>query len=243
MGLTNLSGPLVVAGTEPDISPSFFYGGSAMLMDPRVGYLIGGAPGSPPVLGWGGADYLTTKQIPSALATNNIVNASPGVANTPLTLVSSSGAGITVGVALTNALTGARVTVLAIDLPMFGNYLAFGYTPASVQCYDPRRSIARALRIVSSGAGDTTQTITTRGFDLYNYPMSETLSLNGTTSVAGKKAFKYILSCTPSANTAGNISVGTSDIYGMPLFVPQAPAMPPGVGGISMLEVFWANAF
>ena len=227
MGLTNISGPLVVASSDQDVGPSVAYGGAFMLLDPRVGYQAGGAAGSPPVVGWGSVEYMTVKQAPSTAATNNIVNAQTGTANTGLTLVSASGAGITVGVSV------AGKTVLAID----GAQVPIGYgRPAAVASYDPRLMIARALRYVSGTAGDTTQTLTTRGFDVYNQPMSEVITLNGTTPVSGKKAFKYILSITPSANT-GAISVGTLDIFGLPLLAAGtsvAIAFPP-------ITIYWAG--
>lgn len=81
--------------------------------------------------------------------------------------------------------------------------------------FDPRQSIARSLRYISSNAGDTTQTVTTRGYDVFLNPMAETVTLNGTTPVLGKKAFKYILSVTASAAMTGNLSVGTTDTFGM----------------------------
>lgn len=81
--------------------------------------------------------------------------------------------------------------------------------------FDPTQSVARTLRYVSSNVGDTTQTVTVRGYDVFLNPMAETASLNGTTQVLGKKAFKYILSVTASAALAGNLSVGTTDTFGL----------------------------
>jgi hypothetical protein len=75
-------------------------------------------------------------------------------------------------------------------------------------------NFGRGISIVSSGAGDTTQTVTARGFDAYNEPMTETISANGTTTVQGLKAFKRIASVTASAAFAGNLSVGVNDKLG-----------------------------
>lgn len=74
----------------------------------------------------------------------------------------------------------------------------------------------RAVSIVSSNVGDTTQTITIRGRDYLGDRVSETIAANGTTTVAGKKAFKYIDSVASSAALAGNLSVGTTDKLGLP---------------------------
>lgn len=79
--------------------------------------------------------------------------------------------------------------------------------------------VPRCVDVVSSGAGDTTQTATFSGYDAYGQPMTQTVTLNGVTRVATKKAFKSITSIAISAVTAGNISAGTTDVLGIPLRV------------------------
>lgn len=79
--------------------------------------------------------------------------------------------------------------------------------------------VPRAVQIVSAGAGDTTQTALVTGKDVYGQPMSELISFNGTTPVLGKKAFLSVTSVYVSAATAGNVSVGTTDILGLPYAV------------------------
>lgn len=79
--------------------------------------------------------------------------------------------------------------------------------------------VPRCVDVVSSGAGDTTQTATFSGYDVYGQPMTQTVTLNGVTRVATKKAFKSIVSIAISAVTAGNISSGTTDVLGIPLRV------------------------
>lgn len=76
--------------------------------------------------------------------------------------------------------------------------------------FDPRQGISRVLSYVSSSVSDTAVTLTTSGWDVYGIPMTETVTTNGTTAVAGKKAFKAIKSVvTGAATLVGNISVGT----------------------------------
>ena len=77
----------------------------------------------------------------------------------------------------------------------------------------------RAVQAVSSNAGDTTQTITVRGKDMYGQSMSATIALNGTTPVLGTKAFYSITSITASAALAGNLSVGDTDVLGLPVWL------------------------
>jgi hypothetical protein len=88
----------------------------------------------------------------------------------------------------------------------------------SVAMLDPRQMSSRALQYVSANAGDTTATLTVRGYDVFGVPMTETITLNGTTPVLGKKAFKYIVSVTTGVATlVGNVSVGTTDTIGFPV--------------------------
>lgn len=76
--------------------------------------------------------------------------------------------------------------------------------------------VARAVRILSTDAGDTTQTATVYGTGIYGVPLAETIAFNGTTIVSGKKAFKTITRVAISAVMTGNASVGSTDIFGLP---------------------------
>lgn len=78
---------------------------------------------------------------------------------------------------------------------------------------------SRCLRYVSSNVGDTTQTVTVVGTDIWGNPQTETKTLNGTTVVSGTKAFKTVTSVTVSAALAGNLSVGTIDKFGLPVYL------------------------
>lgn len=79
--------------------------------------------------------------------------------------------------------------------------------------------VARTLQYVCGSAGDTTQTLTTKGLDDYGVPMTETVTLNGTTIVQGKKAFKSVISTKLSAALTTTLSVGSSTKLGVPCFV------------------------
>jgi hypothetical protein len=79
--------------------------------------------------------------------------------------------------------------------------------------------VPRAVQVDSSDVGDTTQTITVTGYDRYGVPMSEDIALNGTTAVEGKKAFYRITGAESDAACTGNITVGTTDILGLPVRV------------------------
>lgn len=226
MTLSAMSGPLVISSPlgDQDQAPSPVFG-NTMLLDPRTGYAGGGASGSSPVLGWGGDSYLTVWQAPSTLAANNIVNAQTPTVGTGLPFVTTSGAGITVGVAI------AGKTCVAIDLVM--TPIKYGYTGA-VQCYDPRECVARNVRITSNG-NDSTGTFTVRGFDIYSQPLTEVITGANAGIAAGKKAFKYIWSITPGGTIASTtVSVGTGDVYGLPLYSAQFPEVVIGWAGTTI---------
>lgn len=218
--ITAYSGPIVVFGQAPQfenntqIGPSAFAVGTA-LIDVRNGYEPG-QPVTSPIYGWYGTSEIPViNQTPSTLATNNIAAAQAATAGTPLTLVSSSGAGITVGASAYNIITQSSVTgVLAIDGAM--SFLPFGQD-GSLQMYDPTKAISRAVTITSAG-NDSSGFMTVAGYDIYGQPMTQRLAMANVGAVTTTKCFKYIASCTPSGTISGsNISVGTSDVYGFPL--------------------------
>jgi hypothetical protein len=93
--------------------------------------------------------------------------------------------------------------------------------------------VPRTLSIVSTGAGDTTQVVTITGTDTYGIAMSEAITFNGTTTVAGKKAFKTVTRVAISAALAGNGSVGSGDIFGLPI----------AAGHRGYVQTAWGGAF
>jgi hypothetical protein len=76
--------------------------------------------------------------------------------------------------------------------------------------------VCRALSMISTNAGDTTQTVTVTGTDFYGQPQTERRTLNGTTIVNFLKAFKTVTRVAVSATTAGNLTVGSRDALGLP---------------------------
>ena len=76
--------------------------------------------------------------------------------------------------------------------------------------------VPRAVSVTSSNAGDTTQTATVTGFDVYGQPMTETIAFNGAATISGQKAFFRVTRVAISAALAGNGSAGSTDILGLP---------------------------
>jgi hypothetical protein len=89
---------------------------------------------------------------------------------------------------------------------------------ASVATFD----YARAFTVVSSNAGDTSQTVTITGTDYYGQAQTQRVTLNGTTTVTSTKTFKTITQVAVSAALAGNLSVGNANVYGLPYAVTNA---------------------
>jgi len=214
MAITAPSGPLVVFGgsNNPDSGTSLARRGFG-IMDPRAPYSY--EPTDTNVYGFLGTTNIPVLDlVPSALAANNIAAAQAVGSATALTLVSTSGAGITVGVSIKNAATGNTVTgLLAIDG-------AAGYSSpsgtSSIRLWNPATLLARNIRITSAG-NDSGITFSVVGYDVYGYPMAETITGANAGIASGVKAFKYITSVTSSAAAAGNVSVGTGDVIGFPL--------------------------
>lgn len=89
----------------------------------------------------------------------------------------------------------------------------------SVWLWNPTALLGRAVT-VTSAAGATYTTANVNGYDIYGYPMTETLTITVGGTTTGKKAFKYIKSVVLSGGTADTThaySVGTSSIIGLPL--------------------------
>jgi hypothetical protein len=129
--------------------------------------------------------------IPQALVTNNIA-----ASQTP------SGAGsltLTAGTSVKSVTRADGSTVLQLDLP-------------------------RAVQLTTvSGTISTSRTITVSGFDYYGQAMSEAIATGTTSSavanVAGKKAFFQISSIAISGALPVAITVGTTDVLGLPVRV------------------------
>lgn len=102
----------------------------------------------------------------------------------------------------------------------------------------------RGIQIVSSNTDAAVLTVT--GTDVYGRPMSEAITLNATTVVFGKKAFKTVTSVVSSAAIANLAKVGTSNVLGLPVFLPDigfvvselVNGKPVGPGGTVQIPFF-----
>lgn len=85
-----------------------------------------------------------------------------------------------------------------------------------VATFDVPRNI-----VVDSGGADTA-VLTFTGTDVFGNAMAESITLNGTTAVAGKKAFKTVTGVSSSAAIANGAFAGPGDALGLPVFLPEA---------------------
>lgn len=158
-------------------------------------------------------------------AGTTIIGYGPGTGTT------GSGLGFTGVYTLSGAVqnvgtSGSPITITASQGSATSDCVAASRVPmgqaGSVQLWNPQALSARAVAIYPvSGTPTASITFTVAGYDIYGYPMSELISLTTgstqNTAVAGKKAFKYIASVTPSATDTVTYSVGTTNIFGLPI--------------------------
>jgi hypothetical protein len=102
----------------------------------------------------------------------------------------------------------------AQDIGSAGNTSTFATT------YNPNNEqimgrYGRAITIVAAAVG-ATGTVTVKGRDYLGQPLTEQLTLNGTTAVTGVKAFKYIDNIAWPANATHTMNVGWSTKLGLP---------------------------
>lgn len=207
-------------GFPPDIAPSLDLMGSG-IQDHRAQwnkYNNNQGTGKG-VIGWyGGSNPRVIDAVPSTAGAALIAALAHVVSGTPMTLVSSTALGVTVLAAATLVWPSRNVIpagALVIDgLPAQQNF-GSGFVSAF---YDPSTMLSRVLSAtgVSAGSGGT---ITFNGWDIYGYPMTQTITLAaGVNTVNSLKAFKYIGSVVPNFTDANNVSIGYGDVIGLPLY-------------------------
>lgn len=131
---------------------------------------------------------------------NNGTASEPGVFMSPINVYN------VVPVALDADGICAQQTLAAAGNALLNGALASGGT---VTLDVPRN-------VIIDAAGAATAVLTITGTDAYGIPMSEAITLNGTTAVSGAKAFKTITNIAASA-AATDFFVGTGDVFGLPI--------------------------
>lgn len=81
--------------------------------------------------------------------------------------------------------------------------------------------VPRAIRYVS-GSDDSGITFTATGYDFYGQPQTETTTGSNAGTATGKKAWQSITGITHSGSVAGTLTVGTTDVFGLPVYIADA---------------------
>jgi hypothetical protein len=104
----------------------------------------------------------------------------------------------------------------------------------AIRVYDPAQMTARNVTVTASGA--STGTVTVRGYDIYEQPMSQTITIVGTGVATGTKAFGYISSVqlNTGATLTGTLSVGTGGLFGLPVRTDIAEYVQPYLAGTAV---------
>lgn len=217
-GITQTTSGVVTEYNEergPDLSDL----GSATL-DPRPFYRYqpGSAVGTKILSVFNNEGYVDW--VPSALSSNGLVsNGSSGVGGATLTLTSTGTGLVTTSIVAPES--GLTVSAVLLGSTVSGStqaYLSFGQS-GTVACWNPQFGSGRNITIAMSSNTDA-GSFTVLGRDQYGFKMSETLAA-GSTTITGKKAFKYITSIQASTTLVSTgFLIGYGDVYGFPLKLP-----------------------
>ncbi len=84
--------------------------------------------------------------------------------------------------------------------------------------------VPRGVSTTTGAGSPTTRNVTISGFDVSGQPMSEVIATGAvaSTTVNGKKAFFQIRSITISGSPVVTVSVGATDVFGLPVRVTNA---------------------
>jgi hypothetical protein len=206
----------------------------AGVQDARLQWKAGFSTTVPEVMMWPDlAAYPQIDQVPSTAAAATIVAAAIPVSGTPMTLIPTTGGGITVGGGPAVTLSGLYQTTGAerwVDGPPV--YRMFGQGRQLTGCYDGTTMLARALRVTSVG-NDSSATVTITGLDMYGYLIHNTFTMANAGSVVSNKCFKAVISVVCNGTLSGsNVSVGQADVFALPFYCNALPN----------LEGFWNNS-
>jgi hypothetical protein len=210
------------AGFPLNAAPSLDFLSSG-IQDHRMAYNARGSSAAQPgIVGWyGSSDPIVANYVPSAIAVANIAAGAHVTSGTPMTLVTSTAAGITVlstsapAFFMPSGLTlSAGVVIDGLpSLAVFGSKGNF-----QTGFYNRSTCVGRGVSItgVSGGTGGT---FTVAGYDIYGYPMTQLVTVAaGVNTVNTLKTFKAVTSVTPNfTDSSHNYSVGTADLFGFGL--------------------------
>lgn len=205
------------AGFPLNAAPSLDYLGNG-IQDHRLPYNVINSSAGAGALGFYDAGpTMVLNQVPAALGAAKIAALANAVSGVAMVL-----AGATAGITLVPAntlLLPSQVTISAgLVLDGLPALKRFGLSGNFVSAFYDRATMAgRAVSItgvVSTAGGN----FLVSGYDVYGYAMSELITAAaGVATTNGKKAFKIVTSVVPQFTDAHTYSVGTTDIFGLPI--------------------------
>ena len=87
--------------------------------------------------------------------------------------------------------------------------------------FDPAQGVARNLTVTAASIGSGTTALLVSGYDIYGVPMTEVITADGTTTVNGAKAFKYVSTIATqiaaTTVTPAAVEVGLGNLLGFAL--------------------------
>ena len=118
--------------------------------------------------------------------------------------------------------TGTATSIALSQAVVGGVAMALSGTTAGVL------DIARLVTLVSTNAGDTAIVVTIKGTNWFGVPISESITLNGTTPVVSVNDYLTVTSVVATTSPAGSLSVGTVPATGP--VIANGPPIPCSLG-------------
>jgi len=109
-----------------------------------------------------------------------------------------------------------------------------GWAAGLARIHNPREFLARNISVTASASTAGTATILISGWDVYGVPMTELLTASGTTTIYGKKGFKYIGSAVPQSigtTVSASYTLGIGDTFSFPIRVDEGEQVEAWAGG------------
>jgi hypothetical protein len=210
------------AAQPPFIGPSLDAVANG-IQDARLAWNSGGSANVPQVIGWMDPGlHPVLDVVPPTASTTNLAAAQAPTTAVPLTLVSTTGAGVLVSSAaqlmLPSLVTIPSGTCFQAAQPIYRFFGNVGSMPQMTGCYDAATMLGRAVQIHSAG-NDSAATVSVVGWDCYGYLTHQTLTAGNVGTVTTLKTFIAIQSITLTGTLSGsNVSAGFADVFGMPFY-------------------------
>ncbi len=218
-GSTGAAAGYISGSNNQDAGPNCIFAGN-LFKDMRARYREGGGAlqdGGYPNQAFGFVDHslLTVDFVPSTITTANIAALQAPTSAVALTLVAVSGAGITVEAAAQTIIAmGRTIPTGALRIDAAPAWNPYG-TSGAINGWTGGAT-GRAVSLTSA-ANLSAITFTIKGYSVWGSAMTQTIAGPNANTVNTTKAFKWISSVPPSATSGSTVSIGTADIFGLPI--------------------------